>query len=237
LFAVNPTETIGRRLLAVGGHWLSAADLGGFFTSIEAGSPTIENRVIEITLPGLGKRVLQLSATRIGEELGKTRQVLVTMDDITERKHDEAESISAKWRAERAKLRQAQLLAVASHELRQPMHALGLMRAVLAKMLENKGDTEALSLLAQIKETADSMSGVLSTLLNINQLEAGVVQPKKEDFAIGGMFERDKIHKRGKAIARLQATRRQTPHRGMGHWAGDTRGRNFINLQRISSIG
>ena len=190
LFAVTPAETIGNRLLAVGGHWLSAAELGGFFASIGAGTPTIEDREIEITLPELGRRVLQLTATRVDEDLGETRQVLVTLDDITERKRDEADSISAKWRAERAKLRQAQLLAIASHELRQPMHALGLMRAVLAKILETKGNAEALSLLAQIRETADAMSGVLSTLLDINQLEAGVVQPEKEDFAIGVLFER-----------------------------------------------
>jgi two-component system CheB/CheR fusion protein len=193
LFAVNPTELIGKRLPAVGGPWLGAAELGEFFASVAAGSQNIRDRVIEITVPRLGTRVLQLSATKAGEELGKTRHVLVTMDDITERKHDEAESISAKWRAERAKFRQAQLLAAASHELRQPMHALGLMRAVLAKMLEKNGDAKALSLLAQIKETADAMSGVLGTLLNVNQLEAGVVRPEKEDFSIDGLFERLRV--------------------------------------------
>ena len=190
LFAVTPAETIGKRVLAVGGHWQSATEIGSFFTSIEAGSPTIEDRVIEITLPELGRRVLQLAATRFGEESVTARKILITLDDITERKRDEAEWISAKWRAERAKLQQAQLLAAASHELRQPMHTLGLMRAVLAKTLERKGDDEALSLLAQIKKTADAMSGVLNTLLNINQLEAGVVQPEIEDFTIDSMFER-----------------------------------------------
>ncbi len=190
LFGTNPAEAIGNRLLAIGDHWRSAAELGSFFTSIEAGCQTVEDRTIEITLPKLGRRALHLTATRIDAEPGGTRQILVTMDDVTERKRDEAESISAKWRAERARLRQAQLLAVASHELRQPLQALGLMRAVLAKMLRDNGESEALRLLAQIKETADAMSGVLSTLLNINQLEAGVVQPEKEDFSIGSIFER-----------------------------------------------
>lgn len=193
LFEITPAEAIGNRLLAIGGHWRSATELGNFFTSIEAGNPTVEDRAIEITLPKLGRRALHLTAARIDAEPGETRQILVTMDDITERKRDEAESISAKWRAERARLRQAQLLAVASHELRQPLQALGLMRAVLAKMLRDNGETEALRLLAQIKETADAMSGVLGTLLNINQLEAGVVQPEKEDFSIGSLFERLRV--------------------------------------------
>ncbi len=193
LFAVNPAETIGKHLLNAGGHWCGAAELGGFLASITAGNPDIKDCVIEITVPRLGRRVLQLSATMVSEGLGRVRHILVMMDDLTERKRDEADSISAKWRAEQAKLRQAQLLAAASHELRQPMHALGLMRAVLAKMLEKKGDAKALSLLAQIKETADAMSGILGTLLNINQLEAGVVQPEREDFAIGGLFERLRV--------------------------------------------
>jgi two-component system CheB/CheR fusion protein len=193
LFTVTSAEAIGNKLLAIGGNWRSATELGSFFTSIEAGSLTVEDRTIEITLPKLGKRALYLTATRIAQEPGETGQVLVTMDDVTERKRDEAESISAKWRAERARLRQAQLLAVASHELRQPLQALGLMRAVLAKMLRDNGNNEALRLLAQIKETADAMSGVLGTLLNIHQLEAGVVQPEKEDFSIGGLIERLRV--------------------------------------------
>lgn len=193
LFAITPVETIGNRLLAIGDNWAGAAELGGFFTAIEAGSPIVEDRTIEITLPELGRRALHLTAARMDEGPGQTRQVLVTMDDITERKRNEAETISAKWRAERASLRQAQLLAVASHELRQPMQALGLMRAVLAKILKKNRDTEALSLLAQIKETADAMSGVLRTLLDMNQLEAGVVQPEKEDFSIGNLFERLRV--------------------------------------------
>lgn len=190
LFAITPVETIGNRLLAIGDCWAGAAELGDFFTAIAAGSPIVEDRTIEIALPELGRRALHLTAARMVDGSGQTRQVLVTMDDITERKRNEAETISAKWRAERASLRQAQLLAVASHELRQPMQALGLMRAVLAKMLEKKQDMEALSLLMQIKETADAMSGVLRTLLDMNQLEAGVVQPEKEDFSIGSLFER-----------------------------------------------
>jgi two-component system CheB/CheR fusion protein len=193
LFTVTPAETIGKQVFAVGGRCLGAAEVGGFFTSIEAGSPIIEDQVVEITLPELGRRVLQLTATKLSGESGTAREVLVSLDDITERKRDEAEAIRAKWRAERAKFRQAQLLAVASHELRQPMHALGLMRAVLAKMLERKGDTEAVTLLAQIKATADAMSGILGTLLNVNQLEAGVVQPEIEDFSIDSLFERLKI--------------------------------------------
>jgi two-component system, chemotaxis family, CheB/CheR fusion protein len=193
LFAIAPAETIGKQLLAIGSHRLNAEELGSLFTSIEAGSPTIEDRVIEITLPELGRRVLQLTATRIEEEPSNGCNIVVTMDDITQRKRDEAESISAKWRAERAGLRQAQLLAVASHELRQPMQALSLMRAILAKMLQKKQDDEALNLLAQIKETADAMSGVLGTLLDINQLEAGVVQPEKENFSIGTLLQRLRV--------------------------------------------
>ena len=190
LFAVTPAQTIGEPFLAIGGHWYNIAELIEFLASIEAGGRTIEGREIEVILPELGRRVLLLTATRVNDAREGTRDVLITMDDITERKRAEVESIGAKWRAERAKLQQSQLLAVASHELRQPMQALSLMRAVLARTLKKKENVEALSLVAQITETADAMSGVLSTLLDMNQLEAGVVQPEKEDFAIDGLFER-----------------------------------------------
>ena len=48
-------------------------------------------------------------------------------------------------------------------------------------------------LVARLYETADALLGMLDTLLDINQLEAGGVRPEKVDFPINDLLERLRI--------------------------------------------
>ena len=188
-FNVAPAQTVGHSLAAVGKCFLNAPALGEFVAQIQSGALDVENHEIEVAVPGLGTHVLLLSATR-GEHEDGFPEIVVTIDDITERRHREAESRSARWRAERARLRQARFLAAASHDLRQPLQSLALMRAILARQLKN-GDVEKASrLIDQLNETADGMAGVLDTLLDLNQLEEGVIHPEKRAFPIDDLFEK-----------------------------------------------
>ena len=59
---------------------------------------------------------------------------------------------------------------------------LSLVREILAKRIKDKKNEEALKLVARLNETASALSGMLDTLLDINQLEAGIVQPGKGRF-------------------------------------------------------
>jgi two-component system CheB/CheR fusion protein len=57
---------------------------------------------------------------------------------------------SAKWHAERANLSKSRFLAAASHDLRQPLQTLSLMRGILAKKIKDKKDAEALDMVARL---------------------------------------------------------------------------------------
>ncbi len=113
--------------------------------------------------------------------------VVITFADITERRRTEEELGAAKRQAELASAAKSRFLAAASHDLRQPLQTLALLQGLLAKLVEGE---RAQKLVARLDETLGAMSGMLNTLLDINQIEAGVVQPEKATFPINDLLFR-----------------------------------------------
>ena len=192
-FAVMPEETVGQHLADVGDHRLDVPALRSILGLFQAEDAAIEDYEIEIELPALGRRLLLLNAEKIRGQHEATCEIVVAIDDVTERKRVETTLKSAKWHAERANLSKSRFLAAASHDLRQPLQTLSLVRGILAKRIRDKKDEEALKLVAKLNETADALLGMLDTLLDINQLEAGSIRPEKIDFPINDLLERLRI--------------------------------------------
>ena len=115
------------------------------------------------TLLGLGNVVADITARKRAERL-------------LQRQIEEAEeSSSAKTR----------FLAVASHDLRQPLHSLELMVDILARQVAEPTQRE---LVRDIAQAVDIAAGLLNPLLDFSRLEAGMVEPEIEDFAIAGLL-------------------------------------------------
>jgi signal transduction histidine kinase/CheY-like chemotaxis protein len=89
--------------------------------------------------------------------------------------------------AERASAAKTTFLAAASHDLRQPVHALGLFIGALRRVAM---PLEGQRLIEQIEESAVAMDGLFSALLDISQLDAGTVEVQRQSFPIGTLLER-----------------------------------------------
>lgn len=87
--------------------------------------------------------------------------------------------------AEQANAAKARFLAAASHDLRQPLHAVGLF---VGKLRETAG-SDQLALVERIDEGLSGMSGLLTALLDISRLDAGVVEPQRSVVSIGKLFD------------------------------------------------
>ncbi len=81
----------------------------------------------------------------------------------------------------------SRFLAAASHDLRQPMHALGLFVAQLRQMV---GSPKARRVVEQAAASARAMEQLLDALLDISKLDAGVLTPHVEDFALESLLTR-----------------------------------------------
>jgi two-component system CheB/CheR fusion protein len=113
--------------------------------------------------------------------------VVITFTDITQRRQAKHALALAQAFAERANMAKSCFIAAASHDLRQPLQTLTLLNALLAKIT---GGAQAQKLLQKMDETTDSMGEILSTLLDINQIEAGVVKAEMTSFPINGLLQK-----------------------------------------------
>jgi signal transduction histidine kinase/CheY-like chemotaxis protein len=89
--------------------------------------------------------------------------------------------------AEEANVAKSRFLASASHDLRQPVHAMSLFVAALRAHQMNP---EARGLLDHIDMSVRSLSGLFGGLLDISRLDAGVVEVRRTGFAVQPLMER-----------------------------------------------
>jgi signal transduction histidine kinase/CheY-like chemotaxis protein len=98
-----------------------------------------------------------------------------------------AQTREAKEDAETANRAKSRFLAAASHDLRQPLHALGLFAGALP---EHTVDAEGAQLAQRIKTTVVSLDALLSALLDISKLDAGVITAEVRDMRLDDLFAR-----------------------------------------------
>jgi signal transduction histidine kinase/ActR/RegA family two-component response regulator len=94
---------------------------------------------------------------------------------------------AAQRNAERASLAKSEFFAAASHDLRQPMQALGLYAASLRELKREPEDARKID---QILSSVDALESLFDELLDISKLDAGHVEPVPSHFAARALFER-----------------------------------------------
>jgi signal transduction histidine kinase/CheY-like chemotaxis protein len=86
-----------------------------------------------------------------------------------------------------ANLAKSRFLAVASHDLRQPLHALGLFVAQLQSSVDAKDRSR---IIARIDAAVTAMNELFNALLDISKLDADVLKPNLTRFPIEHLFTR-----------------------------------------------
>ncbi|MDE2516701.1 MAG: response regulator [Rhodospirillales bacterium] len=117
---------------------------------------------------------------------GVVEGVVITFNDITTNRYNAAVAHQARREAEIANLAKSRFLAAASHDLRQPLQSIALVQGLLAQTVQGE---RAQKLVARLDDTLGAMAGMLNTLLDINQLEVGVVQPDISPVPINQIIE------------------------------------------------
>ncbi len=133
--------------------------------------------------------VVVLSA---GKELGAAfRAALRQRHDndalVEELRRQKAYSENLRQQAELANREKSRFLAAASHDLRQPLQALTLFSEALSVRAQ---DADVRQLAQQIEKSVHALGDMFNELLDLSRLEAGMLVPSRQHFALQPLLDR-----------------------------------------------
>lgn len=127
---------------------------------------------------------LDILGYRFDKMVSKVRHHNTTLkNEVASRTHELQE---AKEAAERSNIAKSRFLAAASHDLRQPLQALSLYAGALEYKIK---DPDVSAVVANISKGIQVMRDMLNTLLDVSRLDAGVIVPAVNQFAISDIIE------------------------------------------------
>ena len=106
---------------------------------------------------------------------------------VEELRKQNADAERARLSAEEASRSKSRFFAAANHDLRQPLHSLGLFATALRNQVN---DRQAIHLADQILQCSESLEELFDNLLDISKLDAGQVSVRRELFAADTLLER-----------------------------------------------
>jgi signal transduction histidine kinase len=112
---------------------------------------------------------------------------LLTYTDMTDLYNREQALEKASKEAVQANAAKTRFLASASHDLRQPIHALGLFFAELSDRVYSP---ETALVLGQVEDSISAINSMLNALLDISKLDAQIVLPSTEPVELAELFTR-----------------------------------------------
>ena len=154
-------------------------------------------------LPGFLPKVLMLGglaasltgyglAIRINRDFLRTMQLTMRNERLVAaleaRGLELREQTLAAERAERAKTR---FIAAASHDLRQPMHAIGLLAGMLRSRVAGGREQEVTQ---RLERSVAAMDNLFNAILDLSKLDSGAVQPAVTPVPLRAILDPIEVH-------------------------------------------
>jgi signal transduction histidine kinase len=98
---------------------------------------------------------------------------------------------AARREAEIANRAKTQFFTAASHDLRQPLHAMGLFAEALRQRVH---EPEVAQLVNSINESVDALEGLFSELLDITRIDSGGIEVNPQHFEVGDILRKIRLH-------------------------------------------
>lgn len=154
--------------------------------------------VLRVLISGEGMwlAVAGAIATLVGLSFGRTVHNAVSesfskrfevADLVEELSRQKSLAEDARAQAEAANRAKTQFFAAASHDLRQPLHALGLFASALSDKIK---EPDVLNVVHSINSSVSALEGLFNELLDISKIDAGAIKPVPQAVSLRALFDK-----------------------------------------------
>ncbi|HEY1289004.1 MAG TPA: ATP-binding protein [Burkholderiales bacterium] len=161
-----------------------------------------------LQLPGSVPKVLALAsvfcgvfgwllASRVNQAFVRSMELSIRNEQLV------VAAEQARQAAERAEREKTRFLAAASHDLRQPMHAISL----LVGMLQPRAAEADRAVMRRLEHSVEAMDSLFATILDLSKLDSGAVQPSAAEVPLAAILDSIELHFGPEAAAKGLALR------------------------------
>lgn len=160
-FAVAPEDTVGRKLYELGNGQWDSPKLRAALDTIISGGKTIEAFEVDQSFPSIGRRVMVLNARKVYRPGNKIQQILLAIEDVTERVRLEREHAIAHERI-------GMLMQELTHRVKNSLQSIAAM--VMIEAHSHKSG-EGKAALERVSHRIDALGQLYSKLSKSDTVE------------------------------------------------------------------
>jgi PAS domain S-box-containing protein len=161
-FAVEPKDTVGRKLYEIGNGQWDIPQLRTALENILSGGETIEAFEVDQVFPSIGRRTMMLNARKVYRPGNRIRQILLAIEDVTERVRLEREHAVAHQRI-------GMLMKELTHRVKNSLQSIAAMVFIEARS-HKSGEGKAA--LERVSHRIDALGQLYSKLSKSDTVEA-----------------------------------------------------------------
>jgi PAS domain S-box-containing protein len=161
-FKVTSEDTIGKDLYALGNNQWDIPQLRDLLIKILPTNNPVVDFEVEHDFPHIGKKLMLLNAYRIELEGQYKDQILLAIEDITDRKEIER--------------RKDDFLSIASHELKTPLTTIKGYMQVLQRNIPDNASEKFSTTMGKVAQYIDRLNSLIAELLDVSRIQTGNIE-------------------------------------------------------------
>lgn len=167
-FKVTSEETVGTTLYELGNHQWDIPQLKDLLINILPTNNPVEDFEVEHDFPHIGRKLMLLNAYRVELEGQFKDQILLAIEDITDRREIER--------------RKDDFLSIASHELKTPLTTIKGYIQAMERILSKGGDEKLQTFISKTSKYLDRLNTLIAELLDVSRIQTGNIELHKVSF-------------------------------------------------------